>query len=368
MNQLALFDYSTLDTHTRVFVETRTAEIKVLVKRSAEDLVEIGRMVTEVKAHLGHGNFSAWREAEFRWSERTTQNLMAIYEKFKSANFADMHIATSAMYVLAAPSTPEDALQEAIERAENGERITHSLAKEIVMQYKSPSVEADAPGMAEVVYTDLGSYRRLPHNTKQCQQCLQLWAADLDYCPYCHIKPEVRAHYAALEQTKPHVSYNSGNNEWYTPQQYIDAARSVLGEIELDPASNDAANKVIQAATYYTIEDDGLVQDWFGRVWMNPPYAKGLVERFAEKLVYHHEAGDVPEAIVLVNNATETNWFRCLAAASKAICFPSSRVRFWNPDGESSEPLQGQAILYMGDDIEAFVFEFKQFGLLTKVL
>lgn len=161
----------------------------------------------------------------------------------------------------------------------------------------------------------------------------------------------------------PHVSYNSGNNEWYTPADYIEAARHVMGDIDLDPASSAVANAKIKAAEYYSVDDNGLDQEWEGRVWMNPPYASDLIGKFCARLAASFDAGMVPEAIVLVNNATETAWFRLVADRASAICFPSGRVRFWSPDGTPGAPLQGQAVLYLGANVAAFSAAFSTFGL-----
>ncbi|AEF80906.1 DNA N-6-adenine-methyltransferase [Leadbettera azotonutricia] len=165
-----------------------------------------------------------------------------------------------------------------------------------------------------------------------------------------------------IESPKPHVAHNSGNNEWYTPAEYIEAARKAMGGIDLDPASCEAANRTVKAKKIHTIDDDGLGHPWEGRVWLNPPYARELIGKFIEKLKTHVCRGEVTEAIVLVNNATETAWFGALVSFSNAIVFPASRVKFNGPDGKMGSPLQGQAVLYAGPNSEKFLDAYKSFG------
>lgn len=163
-----------------------------------------------------------------------------------------------------------------------------------------------------------------------------------------------------------HVTLNSGNEEWYTPPIYTDAARLVLGCIDLDPASSDVANTSVRASQFFTESDDGLSQQWKGRVWMNPPYTTGRIDRFVDKLLEHHVAGDVPAAVVLTNNATETRWWQRLAQASSAVCFVAGRIRFLSANGaDANSPLQGQTIVYLGPDHELFIENFRQFGMLA---
>jgi phage N-6-adenine-methyltransferase len=167
--------------------------------------------------------------------------------------------------------------------------------------------------------------------------------------------------HVAPKKTRAHVANNSGNNEWYTPPEYIAAARACMGGIDLDPASSDIANRTVRASRYYTKEVNGLTKSWSGRVWMNPPYSRDCIKSFCEKLVASLD--DIETACVLVNNATETAWFQMMAKATAAICFPSGRVKFINEFGvRSKSPLQGQAILYFGSDAARFVESFSRFG------
>ena len=142
----------------------------------------------------------------------------------------------------------------------------------------------------------------------------------------------------------------------------FEAARAVLGGFDLDPASSKVANAVVRAARIFTAEDDGLAQDWpVGRIWMNPPYASGLVDKFA--LRFCQAIRDGSSGVVLVNNATETGWFQELLGVADAVCFPKGRVRFVDPEkGEAGAPLQGQAIIYCGPKPDAFRAAFCERG------
>lgn len=161
-----------------------------------------------------------------------------------------------------------------------------------------------------------------------------------------------------------HVSANSGENEWYTPPEYIEAARDVMGSIDLDPASCETAQANVKAKRFWTADDDGLSKKWTGNVWLNPPYSKELIGRFAAKVV--EESQRFKQAVVLVNNATDTAWFHDLASVASAVCFLRGRVKFLDKSGKpANTPVQGQAVLYVGPSVEAFRSRFAAFGFVV---
>lgn len=161
-------------------------------------------------------------------------------------------------------------------------------------------------------------------------------------------------------------TFGTGENEWYTPGDVVDLARRVLGSFDIDPASNETAQRTVQAVTYYTKETNGLDKEWHGKLWMNPPYSSDLIGPFIRKLLAERSAGRVTGAIVLVDNRTDTSWFHEAAAAADRVCFTRGRIRFLRPIGEAGSPINGSAFLYFGDDGALFEEVFAEIGMVFR--
>lgn len=172
---------------------------------------------------------------------------------------------------------------------------------------------------------------------------------------------------AMREAIKHYRAINTGENEWYTPAEYAEMARSVMGGIDLDPASCEEANRVIKASTYFTKDDDGLVKEWVGNVWCNPPYSRDLMPAFVEKLCKSYQSGSVRQAILVSHNNTDTAWFHSLAGVASAICFPKKRIKFYRGE-DIAAPTNGQAFFYLGDRIEGFRDTFSSVGFVVAPL
>lgn len=160
----------------------------------------------------------------------------------------------------------------------------------------------------------------------------------------------------------------TGENEWYTPRDYIERARRVMGEISLDPASNENAQSLVAASNFFTQESNGLDKDWNGNIWLNPPYAQPLISQFIEKLCLEFKSGRCKQAILLTHNYTDTRWFQEAAKHCSCICFTRGRVKFYSPSGAIAAPTQGQCFLYFGENSNGFIAEFSAIGFIAEVV
>jgi len=432
-----LFDYSTLSSESRIVVMQKTSEIKTLMRRAAQDIIDIGTKLIEVKDQLGHGNFGNWLNAEFGWSHDTAGRYMNVSRAFIQIPHG-AEFQAKALYLLSAPSTPDEAREEALEIAKSGEPITYATAKAIVAQHKPtepprqppplppvpaapparvfapvpstpvrysppqddyveefPAVQVDA-SPEEEAYVVVESPDAVPYQ----EEPLLLMVGDKVKTIHgrlgglvigvderdayrTHVKFGdseaywTDAHWLALverpeaqpEPAAPAVAtyahHRSTSNEWYTPVEYVNAAREVMAGITLDPASCEYANKVVRAAMYYDIDTNGLLQPWEGSVFLHPPYGlddngDSNVATWVAKLISEFNGGKVKEAILLVNATPERKWFQPLW--QYPVCFTDHRIQFYNANGQSNQPTQGNAFVYLGPHKLTFAAIFAEFG------
>ncbi len=138
-----------------------------------------------------------------------------------------------------------------------------------------------------------------------------------------------------------HESTVNETFEWYTPPEIFTALDI---EFDLDPCSPGAGKSFVPAKRHYTIEDDGLTSPWFGTVWVNSPYGPET-KKWVEKLVHH---GD---GIGLFFSRTDNKWFQQYVSQADAVCFVSSRVKFFRGGmvERPGSPGAGSMLIAYGD-------------------
>lgn len=136
-------------------------------------------------------------------------------------------------------------------------------------------------------------------------------------------------------------------DSWSTPPEFLETiVRPILETIDLDPASNEGAQALVQAARWISAEEDGLGQEWEGNVWLNPPYSHPLIERFALKAIEEFKSGRVKQLLVLVNSSTSSVWWHELAKACAVVAFPLGRISFWSPHGLEGDANRSPSTLF----------------------
>jgi hypothetical protein len=152
---------------------------------------------------------------------------------------------------------------------------------------------------------------------------------------------------------------SSNRSDWRTPDYVLQAAQRALIRIRLDPAAGPGGNPY--AISCYTPAQDGLRQLWHGATWLNPPYGRGVTEKWIKKVVIELDASRVTEAIVLLKLAPETRWFRPLHARGAVQCQFRRRLRFDNGKGGATFP---SVAVYLGNHPERFIAASQDHGFI----
>ena len=199
---------------------------------------------------------------------------------------------------------------------------------------------------------------------------VQRWLDLLEADKFASKEDAIRKRWWQLAELYQAANYSSESVEWYTPGKYLEAVREVLGEIDLDPASSAQANSTVSATEIFTEEDDGLSRQWYGNVFMNPPYGKtekggSLAGAFCQKAVHEFDAGNISACIILVNSLHSQGWQAPLY--EHTICFVDHRIQFVSGDGEENKnPTFQNIFVYLGRDQEKFAEVFSRFGYVMR--
>lgn len=151
----------------------------------------------------------------------------------------------------------------------------------------------------------------------------------------------------------------ANSDECYTPAEYLQLARDVLREIDCDPASNEAANRVVRASVFYTKADNGLVKPWVGRLWLNCPYSRP--RPWAERLIAAYNSGAVSAAVAVFNANLASRWFHPLAEQAWR-CEPFKRIAFWGPGTIGGTGWSASCFFYLGPEPQRFAAVFSAIG------
>ena len=158
---------------------------------------------------------------------------------------------------------------------------------------------------------------------------------------------------------------DQGTPEWLISKVHGFAARGCCdshnGRINLDPASSQERNKVIQADNFFTKEDDGLQQDWMAHfLWLNPPfgtinYNESVAGAWFCKAVTEYQLGHFEEGIILLPLYYDRTWFRNVDPWPRVDLKKS--VRFI--DGSKEGVPFITTLVYLGPNVEAFHSHFR---------
>lgn len=172
------------------------------------------------------------------------------------------------------------------------------------------------------------------------------------------------------------VQHSSRSDTWQTPDNIIARVRTVLGTIDLDPASSESANRRIGASAIITREQDALNTEWpAGSVYLNPPGGKkangSMTGLFWARLMNFRDAGQLTHAIFMafsVEALAISQGYGSRSIGTFPLCVPRRRISFVRPDGEVGDaPSHSNCIVYVPgslDRTELFAQMFSDLGVI----
>ena len=135
------------------------------------------------------------------------------------------------------------------------------------------------------------------------------------------------------------LMFSSKSCEWSTPQDFFDKLNDEF-HFTLDVCATPENAK---CEHYYTKEQDGLSQPWTGTVWCNPPYGRGITEKWVKK------ASETDTTVVMLLPArTDVQWFHDYIYHKAEIRFIKGRLKFGGC--KDSAPFPSMVVIFRGGE------------------
>jgi hypothetical protein len=305
-----------------------TDNLKRLQRQTAQNIIDTGLELIAIKELLPLGQFEDYLEHTFGlqsgYTARSAQNFMNVARMFEGKPIDT--IAPSVLYLLSAPSTPEQVREHAIEMVESGEKITVDRAKGMIAEARAVDVE--------VVEAEDAGQTNLLKDT------------DWDAVPDLEV-----GLFAGLDEDIAHVSHADSPSPslpvspiFLLPARLLTPLRQVRQWFDIDVCCPPQAQNVPCDRSFD--ETEGLRCDWDGSIFLALPQVNP--DRWVTKL---QNSPDVRVAVVMCDAQTDRAWFHQLVLMSSAICFL----------GRSP-----QVVFYIGSSPKAFIDSFSSCGVIVR--
>lgn len=246
-------------------IREENLKVESYMRHTVKHALLAGKLLSEVKRMVGHGNWLEWFHAQqFSFGETTAQRYMRLFRRW-----------------------PE--IQSRIEEAGNPSTLT-------ALTFNDALDILATPDPAESHTKPRKPIRRQAKSKKK--QITERGS------------PPVQNLLGQSSQAVALPMQFERATDWLTPKPIIEAASRTLGKIDLDPAADHFEN--VPAAQRYTPTEDGLNSKnvWHGNVFLNPPCEPALLEQFVDRLSAEFDGGSVAEAILLLPSQTNAEWYR----------------------------------------------------------
>lgn len=162
------------------------------------------------------------------------------------------------------------------------------------------------------------------------------------------------------------VAQKSGVQDYFTPPEIVNAAREAMGDIDLDAASHPLANRVHKINDYFHTGRSAFDNDWYGRVWLNPPYGNNAP--WFERIAHFVDTGELEQLCMLSPMwAFQTRIARPVMERSSGLILLSPTPKFWgNKDPDKVGANHPHGVIYVGPDAQRFHNAFDRFGFPMK--